>query len=649
MLSFIRRIINSKVGLIVTFAVLIVIALAFAAGDVSGIRSMGFGALGGNDVASVGRTDIAAGELASRAQNEMEGYRQQQPGLTIKQYVEQGGLDATLERMMTGLAFAQFGKKEGMVVSDATINGQIISIPALQGPNGKFDQQIYDRLLAQRHLSDQQIRTDIARDTLTQQLLIPIRGAKQVPSQLALPYASLLLEKRQGEVGFVPSAAFRSGSAPTAGQVQQFYQSNIARYTTPARRVMRYTLVTPAMVKAAAAPSEAEIAAAYRDDAQRFGATEKRDLTQVVVADRAGAVALADEVRGGTSLADAARGAGLEASTQTGVTSADYAASTTPAVAAAVFGAAKGSVVGPVKGTLGWIVARVDTVQQIPAKSLAEASPVLLAELTKQKTETALSDIHDAIDDALSDNATFDEVVANRKLTAEATPPVLADGTDPANTAYKPPPQVAPIVAAGYAMQDGDPPQMVPAGADGSFALVAIARMIPATPRPLGEITAQVTRDLTLDQERQAARAVAADVVAKAGGMPLTKALTAQKVALPAPRPMGAVRAQLAVDARNAPPPLVLLFSLKQGAAKLLEAPDRSGWYIVKLDRIEPGNAAARPNVIAATRRDIGGLVGEEYIEQFVHAVRGNIGTTRHDGSVAVVRQQLLGQGGSNN
>ena len=649
MLSFLRRIINSKVGLIVTFAVLIVIALAFAAGDVSGIRSMGFGALGGNDVASVGRTDISGAELASRAQNEMEGYRQQQPSLTMAQYIEQGGLDGTLERMMTGLAFAQFGAQEGMVVSKATIDGQIASIPALQGPNGKFDQQIYERLLAQRHLSGQQIRTDIARDVLTQQLLVPIQGAKQVPAQLALPYASLLLEKRQGQVGFVPSAAFRTGVAPTPAELQQFYQSNIARYTTPARRVMRYALVTPEQVRAASTPSDAETAAAYQADAARFGATEKRDVTQVVIADQAAATALADKVRKGMPIADAARADGLEASVQSGITKVDYAGSTTPMVADAVFSAAKGSVVGPVKGALGWIVARVDGVQQIPARSLTQARDTLVAELTKQKTDAALSDIHDKIDDALSDNATFDEVVANRKLNAQTTPPVLADGSDPASPASKPNQQIAPIVAAGYAMQDGDPPQMVPVGTDGSFALVAIGRMIAASPQPLGEIRTRVVTDLTLDRERQAARKVATAIVSKAGSMSLAKALASQKVTLPAPRPLGAMRAQLAVDARSAPPPLVLLFSLKQGAAKLLEAPENSGWYVVKLDKIEPGDARGKPNVIAATRRDIGGMIGREYVEQFIHAVRGDVGATRHDAAIAVVRQQLLGKGGSNN
>ena len=46
MLSFFRRIINSKAGVVVTFIVLGVIAIAFAAGDVTNIAGMAGGPTG---------------------------------------------------------------------------------------------------------------------------------------------------------------------------------------------------------------------------------------------------------------------------------------------------------------------------------------------------------------------------------------------------------------------------------------------------------------------------------------------------------------------------------------------------------------------------------------------------------------------------
>ena len=222
-----------------------------------------------------------------------------------------------------------------------------------------------------------------------------------------------------------------AGPAPSDADVQTFYTRNIQRYTLPERRVVRYAVVNPAAVAAQSVPSDAEIARYYQSNQSRYAATQKRDVTQVIVADQAGANALAAKAKGGTSLADAARAAGLEASVQKGVDKAAYATQSSAAVADAVFGAAQGAVVGPVRGTLGFVVAKVDAITQVPGKTLAQARPEIVAELTKQKQAAALGEMRNAIEDSLSGNATFDEVVADRKLKAETTPAVTAQAPRP--------------------------------------------------------------------------------------------------------------------------------------------------------------------------------------------------------------------------
>ena len=70
MLSSIRRIIYSKVGVIITFGILIVIAIAFAAGDVTGLASAGRGILG-NPIASVDGQSVATDDIRRAAQDEL--------------------------------------------------------------------------------------------------------------------------------------------------------------------------------------------------------------------------------------------------------------------------------------------------------------------------------------------------------------------------------------------------------------------------------------------------------------------------------------------------------------------------------------------------------------------------------------------------
>ena len=644
MLSFFRRIINSKAGIVVTFIVLGVIALAFAAGDITGLGG-GTSALSGGNVATVGGQKVGAAELRSRVQTEMQAARQQQPTVTMEQLLAQGMLQSVLDRTINGIALERFGHDQGMVVSKRSIDGVIASIPGLRGPNGQFDPANYQRLLADQKLTDAQVRTDIARDIVAQQLMLPTQGATQVPMKVALPYASLLLEKRTGQVGYIPARAVDTGPAPTDAELQAFYRRNIARYTVPERRVVRYALVSPDRVKANAVPTDAEIAAAYKQQASRFAAAEKRTISQVVIADQAGATALAAKVKGGTAIADAARAAGLEPAVQTGVTKSAYAAASTPAIADAAFAAQRGGVIGPVRGPLGWIVARVDAIEQVAGKTLEQARPELVAELSKQKLQQALSDVHDKLDDALAKNATFDEAVADQKLTAQTTPALLASGVNP-DAPAQPDPAVAPVAAAAFQMAEGDPAQLVPVGTDGGFAVVAIGRVVAAAPRPLAQVRAQVVADVTADRARTAARKLATDILARVNkGMPLAQAMAASGRALPPVQPASATRAQLAQQQGNVQPALALMFSMAKGDAKLLEAPENAGWLIVRLDTVVPGNAAGTPAAVAGARGSIAQLVGREYAEQFARAVRGAVGVKTDAAALAKVRADLTGNG----
>ncbi len=649
MLAFFRRLTQSKGGVVITFLVLGVIAIAFAAGDVTGIGSMG-GSIAANDVAKVGKADVTESEVRSRVQTELEGFRQQQPTLDMASYVAQGGFEGTLERIVSALALEQFARGQGMVVSKRAVDGQIASIPALQGPTGKFDPNLYRQVLAERKLTDAQIRGDIMRDTLAQLLILPTNGATQMASQLALPYASLLLEKRAGSIGFIPTAVVPAGAAPSDADLATFYKRNVARYTIPERRIVRYAVVTPDMVKARAVPTDAEIAQRYQQDRAKYAAAEKRTITQVVVADQAGAAAIAAKIKGGASMTDAARAAGLEASVQTGVEKTAYAAATSTALADTMFAAAKGAVVGPVRGPFGWTVAKVDAVDQVAARSLDQVRAEIAAALGIQKSAAALSDIHDRIDDALAKNATFDEIATDQKLKPETTAPLAANGANPDDLASQPNPALAPLVSAAFQASEGDAPQMVQMGADGSFAVVGLGRIVAAAPRPFAQVREAVVRDLSADRSRQAARKVAGDVLARIDkGMPLAQSLAATGLKLPAPKSLEASRAQISANPQGAPPALALMFAMAQGTAKTLAAPDNSGWFVVKLDKIVRGDASRTPAAINATRGNIGRGMGREYSEQFAKAVRADVGVKTDAAAVARVKADLLSGGNSNN
>ena len=649
MLSFFRRIVHSKVGVVVTFIILGIIAIAFAAGDISSTQLPGSGGgLGDGEVAEIGDEAVTVAELRTAAQEELEAARQQQPTLDMATFLGGGALDTVVQRLVTVTGLAEFGREAGLVVSKRLVDGEIASIPQLRGPTGKFDENLYRRLLAERRLTDARVREDIRRDIMVRHLTGPTVGASQMSEQLAIPYASLLLERRAGQLGIIPAGAVDMGAAPTSAELLTFYARNLSHYRVPERRVVRFARVTPAAV--GAAPSEAEIAQAYAADRARYEPTEKRTIVQVVVAAQAAANQLAARVRGGTPLAAAAQAAGLEPTTATGVEKAAFASQTSPALADAAFAAARGAVVGPVRTPLGYSIARVEAVEAVPGRSLAQARDEIVTALTTRKRAEALANLRASIDDALADGSTFDEAVADAKLQAQTTPALAAGGVDPARPGQQTDPAIAPLVAAAFSAEDGDGPQLVSTGADGGFAIVAVGQVLPAAPRPFAEVRERVTADFAADRRRQAARRLAEQVLAKVnGGTAMAQAFSSSGRPLPAPRPLTASRGEVARLQGPTQAPLALMFSMAEGTAKLLEAPDGAGWYIIRLDRIQRGDASKIPAAVAAARADIARLVGREYTEQFARAAGMQVGSRIDAEAIARVRADLAGQGGAGN
>lgn len=639
MLSFLRGIIHSKVGMIVTFGILIVIALAFAAGDVTGLASGG-GILG-HPLAAVDGEKVTADDIRRRAQDEIRSARQQQPDLDMATFVRAGGVESLITRSLTGLALETFGEEQGMRVSRALVGSELKAIPAFAGATGQFDQQAYLRLIAQRGMTDAQVQREIARETMAQFLIVPTVGATQVPQQLALRYASLLLERRAGQAALIPASV--SGPAPTDAEVQDWYKRNVARYTTPERRVIRYALVTPQQVAAQAVPSDAEIQKAYDADKAKYAPKPLRDVTLATVLDQKAAQALADKVKAGTPLATAARAAGLEARTITAVEQSALATQTSPAVAAALFGAAQGNVVGPVRGAIGFVVARVDKVTQDPGKTLAQARPEIVAALTKQKANDAIGKIRDAVEDALADNANIAEVARDQKLNVQTTPAVLSSGINPDQPQAQPDATLAPVVSAGFAAEDGDTPTTVGIGQDGGFAIAALDRIVPATPIPLAQARAKVVADLTADRARRAAQAAANAIVAKVNaGTPLAAAVAQAGVKASVER-VEATRAQITANQGQVNPVLAMMFGMKQGSARAIQAPDGRGWLVLRVEQIVPGDASKQPAAIQATRADLGRAIGGEYAQQFANAVAAAQGAKRYPDAIAQLKKDLVG------
>ncbi len=646
MLTFIRGILFSTVGKVVALLLLVVIAVAFALGDITNLS--GSSGPSGGALVQVGDRKLSEAELQTRLKSALERVRQQQPMLDMTQFVNTGGFDQVLDQVISGMALEEYASQHGMAVSKASIDGEIASMPAFQGLDGKFSQTTFDQILARENVTAAQLRDDIRRETLAQWLVGPTIGASQVPTKLALPFASLLLERRRGMVGYVPVSAIASGAAPTDKELAAFYQRNSSRYVVPEQRVVRYALVPANYFVETAKATDAEIAEAYRRDAAKYAAATRRTLAQVIVADEKAAQAIAAKVKGGTGLAEAASAAGLKASTVENAEKEAFARASSTAIADAAFSGQQGALVGPLKSPLGWHIVRVERIEQVAARPLAQVRDEIASEVSQRKQAQALSDLRARIDTAIADNSTFDEAIADAKLKAETSTPLFADGRTQDAPETQPDPTIAKIAQGGFALEQSEEPQIIAIGEGGGFALIKTEKVIAAAPKPLAQIRDQVATQFIRDRQLQGARKVAAAVLADVNkGMPIADAMKKTGLRLPPLQPLDAARGQLAQMGDRLPPPVRLIFSMAPKKAKLTESPDGGGYWVVWLDEIQPGDAAGNDMLINQTRTQLGQLTGGEYVEQFAAAARKAVGVKRDEAAIARLKAQLGGQGGN--
>lgn len=641
MLSSFRRGLMAKLMLGVLFLTLVAMVITGF-----GTGGGGLGDLGGlraGTVASVGGEKLTTDRLRDETQRQFERLRREQPELDMAAFLRRGAIEEVLDQLIDLTAVTVFGREQGVGVSRAMIDRDIASVPAFQDVSGKFDDATFRRILAQERLTEQQLRDDLEARLMQRQLVLPVAGSAYVPNAIAQQYASLLLEQRTGIVGAVPSTAMGAGQEPAAAELAAFYRSNQARYTIPERRVIRYALFGPEQVADATQATDAEIQAAYRQN-PAYAARETRSLSQVVLQNEAAARAFAQKVAGGTAFAAAALQAGYGPSdTALGINSREaLAAKSSPAVAAAAFGAAKGATVGPIRSPFGWHVVRVDDVIVSAARPLEAVRGEIAAQVQQRKATNALADLASKIEEAIGDGSSFDEIAAAQKLAIVETVPVTAAGAAPGNPGWQAPPELQPLLEGAFAVEPGDDPAVETVQENQRYALVSVARAIPAAPPPLAQISDRVKADLIARRASERARAVATAIVAKinAGTAP-AQAFAQSGVRLPPIQTLTATRRDIARQNAQVPPPLAMMFSLPRGKARLLPAPDGRGWFVVYLDKVVPGDARKEPGLAEAVRGQFASIIGDEYARQFTAAIRASLNVKTNAEAVRKLRAEL--------
>jgi peptidyl-prolyl cis-trans isomerase D len=640
MISFIRSLINSRWGAVFALMFIALIALAFALGDVTG--SGGFGGVSGGSVARVGSEKIPLSELNEAMRNRLRAEQKDNPTLDMAKFVESGGLDNTVDQLVNRYALAEFGASHGIAASKKLIDKEIIALPGVLGLDGKFSKAAFQAFLADQNLTEKMIRTDFTQNLFARQLLATTNGTGKAPASIVVPYASLLLEQRSGQVAAVSSTDFLPKDPPTDAALSKFYRDNSSRYNVPALRAVSYALFDASIIGDKATASDKEVADYYAANKAKYVASETRDFRQLVFLTKAAADAAAAKIVGGASFDAVAKETGLAVSNNSAIGKDALTKNASKEVAEAVFATGQGAISKPAKGGLGWYLVNVSKVTAIGARDVAAVRGEIATTISEQKRAELLSDLTTEIEGEFDDGAAIADLAKANGLNVETTPKLFANGRNPENPAYKPVPEMAKILPAAFELEKAGDGQLIEIEPGKKFAIIAIAEAVEAAPAPLAKIKDVVVQQWALSEASKKAKAVA-EAAQKLvnGGKPLAEALLAAGAKSSSAQTVAGRRADFTGQNQQMPPPLAMMFAMKKGTAKTLKAPDDRGWFVVKLDEVVRGDASKMTDQMESQRAEMDGMLSSEFAAQFIAAARADVGAEIDKDAVKAVRAQL--------
>jgi peptidyl-prolyl cis-trans isomerase D len=86
-----------------------------------------------------------------------------------------------------------------------------------------------------------------------------------------------------------------------------------------------------------------------------------------------------------------------------------------------------------------------------------------------------------------------------------------------------------------------------------------------------------------------------------------------------------------------------MLFSLAEGKTRMVADNQGRGYYVVKAEKVTPGNALLQPGLINQMQRELQEGESTVYARQFVAAIKQELGYKRNDEAIAALKARLAG------
>ena len=594
------------------FALLALSFVAWGVGDFVRRSAMGTG-----PAISVGGVDVSASEVEMEFKREVERQQEQFKGHLTEELARKiGYLDKTIQTITTRLLVDNAARKLGLAVSDAAVLQAVTNDPNLKNEQGVVDRERLRAALTRMGMTEAGFLKVARAEQQRNQLAQAMTGGVIAPMTLVDPLVRRRYEERVAELALVSDNAVPAPAAPAQAELEAYYNANTAKFMAPEYRALTVLTLRPSDVAGDIQITDDDLAKAFDQRQAEFNTPEKRQASQILLADQDKADKAVELIKQGRDLSAIAKSLDVKV-IELGTLAKNE---LPPELQDAVFNTASGVTTGPVRSDLGWHVIKVYQIVPAQNKTLDQVKTALTEILRRDKTADLLAELSNKVEDALGGGASIEEAARRFSLPVASFDALDSKGLAPNGKPVDSLPKDPSFLSIAFHTDQGAESQMAENGQDGYF-LIRVDGVTAPAPHPLAQVKDQAAAGWIAAQRHQLAKDKAETLAAQLKGAPIGSVDKIPGVEVKTSQPFS----RNAGEASGVPDSVIgKTFEASEGEIFTSEIAD--GWAVARLAQIKPVNPADHPDKIQAVRRMMSQAIAGDFADSFLAAEEAKIG-----------------------
>jgi peptidyl-prolyl cis-trans isomerase D len=566
-------------------------------------------------IATVGDQKIRAEDLQSAVRREIERLSAQVGApIDVQQAKRLGVMDNVFDVLINRSLLDQEAARLRLEVSDDVVRNAITDNPKFQA-EGRFDRALFNAVLAQNHLTEDQFITLMRHDIITGDLAQAVALGAAAPQSMADLLFRYRNEKRVADIVTLLAADAGDVGQPSEAELTAFYDGHQDLFRAPEYRGFTLASLSPSDVAQGIEIPEAKLKDEFDQRQDEFQVPEQREVQQILATSEDKVKEAAAALAAGKDWKEVATGiAGQDPGTiELGLMKREELPRVLGDIA---FELPVDKPSEPVKTPLGWHILRVVKIEPPVTQTFEQAKPKLEAELTHDEAVDRIYKVANRVDDALAGGMTIEDAAA--KFALKKTEIAAADvgGHDPEGKLVSLPVSANDVMKLVFATDKGQTSR-VTESPDGGIFMVQVSKVTAPSVKPLAQVKDQAVAAWQDDKRREKVASTAAELAAAVGPGASLAAVAAEKGLKVTTSPPILRRTS---PGETTPPALVAkLFAAKPG--EVVTATDAAGSYVAQLDEVQAPEAPSQSDT-ADVLRDLTRGIRNDLATEFTQALR---------------------------